>query len=378
MAASPKPAVGKPAQAAVCVEVASLRLEDIVGQALQVGAESIHLQPTSTGVQVFFRSPGASGTQVVAKSAKDEYERFLAAVKARVGADPLKKDGPQKGQDLLEMGDEIVLISTVTSPCAWGETLLIRLEPEVPEKNLVDLGLGDALAWRAGLAQATGLCLVCGPAKAGKTTSLRASLLEIDRDARPSVMVADLSLPHVPEVWSIAPGMLKSQGLASFLPILKSAGVKVLVLDEIGNAGTAQAAVAAARSCLVLAGVQSELFLGAGIVRLRDWGVSENDLGATLRTVLLQRLLHATCSVCKGSGCAACKQTGSGKEISVFVSVGFDKPEAIQQLGQYDAKTPALVQAAADLCTQGLVPAEEIRRVFGDDAVPIHLRGAGR
>ena len=365
---------GKPAQANVCAEVVSLGIEDLVGQARQEGAESIHLQPTSSGFQVFFRYPGASGTQLVAKGAQSVYEEFLAAVKVRVGADPQKRGSPQRGQDLLEIGEEIVLISAMTSPCAWGETLLVRLEPEVPEKSLADLGLGDASAWRAGLTQAAGLFLVCGPAKAGKTTTLRASLLEIDREARPSVLVADHGLPHVPDVWSIAPGLLKSQGLAAFLPILKSAGVKVLVLDEISNAGTAQAAVTAARGCLVLAGVQSELTVGAGIQRFRDWGIAETDLAVTLKAVLLQRLLHASCTACQGSGCEACQQTGYGKEIPVFICVGLDGPEVMQQLGKHEGKTPAIVQAAADLCTQGLVAAEELRSVFGDDAVPIHLR----
>ena len=367
---------GKPAQASICVEVLLLGVEDLVGQAVRGGAESIHLQPTSSGFQVFFRYPGASGAQLVAKGAQAVYEEFLAAVKVRVGADPRKKDGPQRGQDLLEIGDEIVLISAMTSPCAWGESLLIRLEPEVPEKSLADLGLGDAAAWRGGLVQAAGLLLVCGPAKAGKTTTLLASLHEIDRDARPAVLVADHSLPHVPDVWSIAPGLLKSQGLAAFLPVLKSAGVKVLVLDEISNAGTAQAAVAAARGCLVLAGVQSELSVGAGIQRFRDWGVAEADLAATLKTLLVQRLLHASCTACQVAGCEACQQTGCGNEIPVYICVGFDGPEGIQQLGKQESKASPIVQAAADLCTQGLVPPEELRKVFGDEAVPIHLRAA--
>ena len=377
MVQSSSSAGGKPARESVCTEVVSLGIEDLVAQALQGGAESIHLQPTSGGFQVFFRFPGASGTQLVARGSQGVYEEFLAAVKARVGADPTKTGSPQRGQDLLEIGEEIVLISAMASPCAWGETLLIRLEPEVPEKSLADLGFGDATAWRAGLAQAVGLLLACGPAGAGKTTTLRASLLEIDREARPSVLVADQNLPHVPDVWSIAPGLLKSQGLAAFLPVLKHAGVKVLVLDEIGNAGTAQAAVAAARSCLVLAGVESALSVGAGIQRLRDWGVAEADLAATLKGTMLQKLLHVSCAACQGAGCEVCRQTGCGNEMPVFVCTGIAGPEAIQQLGRPEGKVPAIVQAAADLCTQGVVPAGEIRKVFGDDAVPIHLRAGG-
>ncbi len=374
MAKSTQSAGSKPAPANVPAELGSLGIEDLVAQALQGSAESIHLQPTSSGFQVFFRYPGASGTQLFAKGAQSVYEAFLAAVKTRVGADPQKRGSPQRGQDLLEIGDKIVLISALTSPCAWGESLLIRLEPEVPEKSLVDLGLGDAAPWRAGLAQAAGLFLVCGPAGAGKTTTLRASLLELDREARPSVLVADEGLRHVPDVWSIAPGLLKSQGLAAFLPVLKHAGVKVLVLDEISNAATAQAAVLAARSCLVLAGVHSALSVGAGIQQFRDWGVAEADLAATLKTVLLQRLLHASCAACQGAGCEVCHQTGCGEEMPVHVCVA--SPDALQPFGKQEGNSSAIVQAAADLCTQGLVPPGEIRKVFGEDAVPIHLRAA--
>ena len=143
------------------------------------------------------------------------------------------------------------------------------------------------------------MVLVTGPTGSGKTTTLYTGLLKLNTVARNVVTVED---PIEYQLAGINQIQVRPQIGLSFASLLRSIlrqDPDVIMIGEIRDLETAQIAVQAALTGhLVLSTVHTNS-AAATMTRLRDMGLEDYLLTATLKAVLAQRLVRRLCPRCK-------------------------------------------------------------------------------
>jgi type II secretory ATPase GspE/PulE/Tfp pilus assembly ATPase PilB-like protein len=147
----------------------------------------------------------------------------------------------------------------------------------------------------------SGLVLICGPTGSGKTTTLYGSLMHLNNGLRKINTIED------PVEYAIA-GLRQSQvnpainlGFAELLRGILRQSPDVIMIGEIRDPETAQTAVHAANSgILVLATIHAPAAPGA-VQSMRALGVHPHFLATSLRGAVSQRLVRTFCPHCRTS-----------------------------------------------------------------------------
>jgi len=150
-----------------------------------------------------------------------------------------------------------------------------------------------------------GMVLVTGPTGSGKTTTLYTGLLKLNSVTRKIITVEDPIEYQLPGINQI---QVRSQIGLNFATLLRSIlrqDPDVIMIGEIRDLETAQIAVQAALTGhLVLSTVHTNS-AAATVTRMRDMGIEDYLLAATLKGVLAQRLVRRLCDACKSADPAA-------------------------------------------------------------------------
>ncbi|GIX30961.1 MAG: hypothetical protein KatS3mg124_1433 [Porticoccaceae bacterium] len=278
--------------------------------------------------------------------------------------------------------------------------MLRLLDPHAVRPSLDQLGLGAAQ--RAALArlvaQPHGMVLVTGPTGSGKTTTLYALLGELDRERLNVMTVEDpveYELPGVSQTQiNLRAGMTFARGLRAIL----RQDPDVVLIGEIRDPETAQIAVQASLTGhLLLSTLHTNTALGA-VTRLRDLGVADFLLAATLRGLVAQRLVRRLCPHCRrpqtlgpaeaqlaglpagsgafrAAGCPQCSHTGYAGRCALVEVVELD--ETLCRLihegageaeleRQVRDRLPSLRQEGFRLVAAGVTSIEEVLRATVD------------
>jgi general secretion pathway protein E len=272
----------------------------LVYQAVTGRASDVRLEPARAGVAVRFRIDGM--VQTLEPLQRGLGEAAISVFKVLAGLDVAEKRKPQDGSFSARVDDRIIDFRVATSGNLAGERLLLRVVDRVHEPaSLTDLGMPDALGAqvRGLVALPQGLCLVAGPAGAGRSTTVRACLQEIDRFQK-HVLNLDVAHPcpvaNVTEV-RLSPG--PGQTFAGELRGLFRQAVDVLALGDMEDRGTAEAVCEAATTGHLVLASLSAADAVASLATLVDWGVPPAVVGASVSGVLCQRLVRVLCPECR-------------------------------------------------------------------------------
>jgi general secretion pathway protein E len=183
-----------------------------------------------------------------------------------------------------------------------GEGVVMRvLDRQSIRLDLTDMGFSaDTLErYKELLSRPHGVLLLTGPTGSGKTTTLYASLSNMDSDARKIITVED---PVEYQLKGINQIPVHSQIGLTFARALRSIlrqDPDIIMIGEMRDTETAQIAVQSALTGhLVLSTLHTNTAAGA-ITRLEDMGVERFLITAAVNGVLSQRLLRRLCDHCK-------------------------------------------------------------------------------
>jgi general secretion pathway protein E len=227
--------------------------------------------------------------------------------------------------------------------------------------------------WRAGIGRTDGLCLICGPTGSGKTTTLSATIKEMDRFALSVNTLEDpveYRIPFVAQVnVNAAVGLDFARGIRAFM----RADPDVIVVGEVRDTDTARNAIKGAETGhLMLATLHTGSIPGA-VQRLRDLDIPIYELRHVLRSVLAQRLVRSVCVHCKGAGCNNCMNTGYGGRVPVSECAYFSSEEDVERMLAGERWWPTLLDDAVLKYKQGITDLRELERVFGTREVELAL-----
>lgn len=344
-------------------------LDRLLRQALRNRFSDIHILPRVESYTIQGRYLG--DLQLVHEGELSEYNVLTARIKDRANMDLSERRVPQSGGFSVEYKQRLVDMRVEAIPALNGEKIVIRLlDPDAVNPKLATLGITRLDEWRKGFTRRNGLCLICGPTGSGKTTTLNATVREMDRFGRHICSIEDpveYALPFTTQVnVNDAVGLSFSKALRSFMRL----DPDVIIQGEVRDEETAGLAIKAAETGhLVLATLHTSS-ISSSIERLEYLGVRRLDLKYLLRAVLVQNLIRVVCTDCAGVGCRACQETGFTHRTIVSECAYFPDETAVDALLNGERWWPLLVEDAVAKYRNGATTRAEMERVFAEEAAP--------
>jgi len=304
------------------------------------------------------------------------------------------------------LGGKLLDVRVSTLPNRANERVVMRiLDKESAAISLDLLGLSDGTRQilREALSEPNGIILVTGPTGSGKTTSLYASLKQLNDGSRNILTVEDPVEYAIEGIGQTQVNAKVGLTFAAGLRAILRQDPDVVMVGEIRDKETADIAVQAALTGhLVLSTVHTNDAVGA-ITRMRDMKVEPFLLASTVRAVIAQRLVRRLCEHCRNpvpadgslasilgfergmtvfqaTGCDDCNQTGYQGRIGVFEAIRIDDTvrNLINEGGDEArianhafANQPDLSKAARALVKAGVTTAEEAVRITRREQVSI-------
>lgn len=344
-------------------------LERLIGRAVEAGASDIHLTPRPRSFSVFFR---VDGVRRFEREGDPESGRIMIArIKDRAGMDIAERRVPQEGRFTIDHRGRPIDLRVATVPAVDGEIVIVRvLDADRVQPDLDGLGLTHVAEWRRAVDRRDGLCLVCGPTGSGKTTTLTATVREMDRLGKAIYTIEDPVEYRVAHTGQVAVNPAAELDFARVVRSFLRADPDVIVIGEIRDEETARTAIRAADTGrLVLSTLHTGSIVGA-IARLRHLGVAPADIKGGLRGVLAQSLIRTTCRACGGVGCEVCGDTGYAGRTAISECAVFDTPDALVRAARGARVWPSMREDAAAKFHAGLTTGAELARVFGAEVDP--------
>jgi type IV pilus assembly protein PilB len=375
-----------------------------IQRALSLGASDVHFAPQPRGLVIRARVDGV--VREIGAIPASQQAAVTSRLKIMGRLDIAERRAPQDGRVAVRAGGQTVDLRIAVLPTKFGEKVTLRvLAQSSAPTSLSDLDLTpeDEATIRKAIHQPFGAVFSCGPTGSGKTTTLYASLQELNTPERTLMTIEDPVEYVTPGVDQIEVNPRAGLSFARGLRTILRSDPDVILVGEIRDEETAQIAVRAAMTGhLVLSTLHTQT-AAAAVQRLTDMGIEPGLLAATLTCLVSQRLARKVCQDCRetytataeellelgqpqdafgtielerGSGCPACGGTGYRGRVAVFEVLDFT--ESIRELVAARTPTTELHRAAIEggmrtlrddavrLCLAGVTNPAELRRVVGD------------
>lgn len=268
------------------------QLQVVTALAWKKRATDIHIEPTREQVVIRFRIDGV--LHEVASLPRSIYPQLLSQIKIMSGLPVDVTNQIQEGRfTIFGDGETDVRVSII--PGGYGQTMVLRLlQSNIENVSVIDLGMDEhnLSLLQPQIKQTSGLVLVTGPTSAGKSTTLYATLNTLNQ---PGVKIITIEDPIEYNLSGILQTSIdKDQGytFASALRALLRQNPNIILIGEIRDQETAQAALqAAATGHLLLSTLHTNNSVGA-ILRLHDLGIGLQELSTLLNAVVAQRIIR--------------------------------------------------------------------------------------
>jgi len=167
-------------------------VDNIMMNALETGTSDIHLQPEREQLKIRYRQDGQlmDNGQLPLEQAANVLARLKLAAGMRID----ENREPQDGRIDMEFMGRKLSARASCIPCLNGEKFVMRLlDPTAMRVDLTKLGMPEdvLVKWQRAIQNPYGLILVTGPTGSGKTSTLYASLHQLDSKVRNIVTVED-------------------------------------------------------------------------------------------------------------------------------------------------------------------------------------------
>jgi type II secretory ATPase GspE/PulE/Tfp pilus assembly ATPase PilB-like protein/CheY-like chemotaxis protein len=276
-------------------------VDTLIGDGITSRASDIHIEPAEGGLVVRYRIDGV--LRQIMKMPRTAGLPLVSRIKIMSGMDIADRLRPQDGRCRVSLNSNPVDLRVSTLPASHGEKVVIRiLNTKATILSLDALGLqeDDREVMTKLLLNKEGIILVTGPTGSGKTTTLYASLRQVQSEGVNIVTVED------PVEYRLGKNIVQVQtnekaGLtfAAALRSILRQDPDVVLIGEIRDRETAQIAVQASLTGHLVLSTLHTNDAPNTVTRLVDMGMEAYKIASALRGVLAQRLLRRLCQVCR-------------------------------------------------------------------------------
>lgn len=272
----------------------------LLQEAIREDASDIHIETFERKLVVRLRVDGV--LREVLTPRRELAPLLVSRIKVMARLDIAEKRVPQDGRISLRLGGRDVDVRVSTMPSNNGERVVLRLlDKQAGRLQLAHLGMGEKTHGliHGLIHKPHGIILVTGPTGSGKTTTLYASLTDLNDSSRNILTVED---PIEYQLEGIGQTQVNSKVDMTFARGLRAIlrqDPDVVMVGEIRDLETAEIAVQASLTGhLVLSTLHTNSAVGA-VTRLQDMGIEPFLLSSSLLGVLAQRLVRLLCPDCK-------------------------------------------------------------------------------
>jgi len=374
----------------------------LISQAVKDRASDIHVEPQQDHLRIRYRIDGILHETL--SLPLTVHGPLLSRVKVLANMNIAERRRPQDGHLAASVDGKDVDIRVATADTSWGEMVVLRvLDKSLSVMDLPDLGFlpGSLETYRRLIRSPYGMLLSSGPTGSGKTTTLYATINQLDSRECNIITIED---PVEYRFANINQMQVNPQANITFAGGLRATmrlDPDVILVGEIRDGETASIAIQAALTGhLVLSTVHANDAVGA-LFRLMDLGVEPFLLTSAVVGILAQRLVRRVCPHCRvlregskgeqsayekeigekrtkfyhGEGCNFCALTGYYGRMGVYEILVVS--EEIRRLVLKGASTDAIKEKAIEegmvtmwrdgmlKVKEGLTtPSEVLRNVF--------------
>lgn len=277
------------------------RVNQIIHQALDMGASDIHIEPFDDGLHLRYRVDGVI-KEMSDPPPLDQAAAIASRIKLLAHLNIAERRLPQDGRIMTRVKGHELDLRVSTIPTVHGESIVMRvLDRQSIRLSLESMGFSESVLqdYRELLHRPHGVLLLTGPTGSGKTTTLYASLATLDSQALKIITVED---PVEYQLNGINQIQVQPQIELDFARALRSIlrqDPDIIMIGEMRDSETAQIAVQSALTGhLVLSTLHTNTAAGA-ITRLEDMGIERYLITSSVNGVLAQRLVRRLCAHCR-------------------------------------------------------------------------------
>lgn len=349
----------------------------LLQEAIRESASDIHIETFERRLLVRMRVDGV--LREVLTPRRELAPLLVSRIKVMARLDIAEKRIPQDGRISLRLGGRDVDVRVSTMPSNNGERVVLRLlDKQAGRLQLSHLGMGD-LTYQLThgiIHKPHGIILVTGPTGSGKTTTLYASLTDLNDSSRNILTVEDPVEYQLEGIGQTQVNTKVDMTFARGLRAILRQDPDVVMIGEIRDLETAEIAVQASLTGhLVLSTLHTNSAVGA-VTRLQDMGIEPFLLSSSLLGVIAQRLVRVLCEDCREAkqatdtekalmgleaeesvtvyhpvGCEHCNQLGYRGRTGIYELVMVD--DAMRQL-IHDKASEAEMTALARTQTESI------------------------
>ncbi|MFQ5452567.1 MAG: GspE/PulE family protein [Candidatus Zixiibacteriota bacterium] len=369
----------------------------IITKAVKEKASDIHIEPEENQLRIRYRIDGVMREE--AAPPKSLQNEMLSRIKIAANLDVSEKRLPQDGRFMMSIDNRNIDLRISTLPTIHGEKIVIRI---LDRRNLLltfkQLGISPRIEkrWKNIIHKPEGLILISGPTSSGKTSTLYATLQEVNSMEKNIITVEDPVEYSLPLIIQIQINEKAGLTFPSTLRSMLRQNPDIIMIGEIRDTETAQMAI---RSSLTGHLVFSTIHTNdapSAIARLLDMGIENYMVASAIKGVLAQRLIRVNCPECSesyipidsvlqraglsdlsdtmnfvhGVGCPQCRMTGFKGligiyefiEINPIISELIIKNASINQIKEEARKFGyiPLFEMGLEKLTRGIISLEEL------------------
>ncbi|HYX78402.1 MAG TPA: ATPase, T2SS/T4P/T4SS family [Solirubrobacterales bacterium] len=316
----------------------------VLAQAVNDGASDIHFEPDEGEMRVRFRVDGVLCER--ARVPRRMVSGVVSRVKLMADMDIAEKRIPQDGRVSVNVDDRKVDLRITTLPTQRGEGASVRiLDKDQAMRTLDDLGMeGEARErFEHAFRRPYGAVLVTGPTGSGKSTTLYASLAELNAVERNIITIEDPVEYRISGINQLNVNRKAGLTFATGLRSILRADPDVIMVGEIRDGETARIAIEAALTGHMLLTTLHTNDAPGAVARLNKMGIESFLTASAVECVVAQRLARQLCTYCKRRtlipmnalvqagfrvgtdleayepvGCARCSHTGYRGRIGLY------------------------------------------------------------
>ncbi|WP_435005328.1 GspE/PulE family protein [Tundrisphaera lichenicola] len=314
--------------------------------AIKDKASDVHFEPFEDEYKMRYRVDGILYELV--PPPRHLAPAISSRIKVMSNLDIAERRLPQDGRIELAIGGNQVDIRVSTLPTLFGESVVLRiLDRTVVNLDLNKIGMAEDIlaSWRSVIMKPNGIVLVTGPTSSGKTTTLYATLNELN-SVEDKIITTEEPVEYDIDGLVQVPinGEIGVTFAACLRAILRQDPDKILV-GETRDLETAEISIQASLTGHIVFTTLHTNDAPSAITRLRDMGLPTFLITATVEAVLAQRLVRKICNSCRteftpspevamelgmtpeeaatkkfyyGKGCDKCNNTGYKGRMGIY------------------------------------------------------------
>jgi len=321
-------------------------VNQVLLEGVKIGASDIHLEPLENDLRVRYRVDGILQTEPVPPKIKELESAIISRIKIMAKLNIAEKRQPQDGQIRIKVMGRPIDVRVSILPTLFGQGLVLRLlDRQIAFRQLGGLGMPEDYLglYRQVLQLSHGVILVTGPTGSGKTTTLYASIHELDRLIHKIITVEDPIEYQLEGITQIQVNPLIHLTFETILRNILRHDPDIIMVGEIRDTETARISISAAMTGHLVFSTLHTNDAPSAPVRLLEMGVEPYLVSSSLEAVVAQRLIRLLCAECKqkatetaipkdirrkyqlenaelyqSRGCPACRQSGYKDRTAIF------------------------------------------------------------